>query len=161
MNTQPCFDDVQIVDFPSITLAILPHQGDPMRITDTIRQFIAWRKRSGLPPHVSRTFNILHNDPDTTDPADYRIDLCVATNRQLTVDDFPMIAGLIPAGRCARLRQIGGSDNLRAAVHFLYANWLPQSGEQLRDFPVFVERVSFFPDVTEHEAITDIFLPLR
>jgi AraC family transcriptional regulator len=33
-------------------------------------------------------------------------------------------------------------------------------GEALRDFPVFFQRVIFFPDVPEHEAVTDVFLPL-
>ena len=37
----------------------------------------------------------------------------------------------------------------------------PASGEEPRDFPLYFQRVSFFPDVPEHEAITDVFLPLR
>ena len=43
---------------------------------------------------------------------------------------------------------------------FLYREWLPDSGEELRDFPLYCERVSFFPDVPEREAITDLYLPL-
>jgi AraC family transcriptional regulator len=37
---------------------------------------------------------------------------------------------------------------------------LPASGEALPDFPLYCQRVSFVPMVAEHEAITDIFLPL-
>ena len=59
------------------------------------------------------------------------------------------------------VRMTGSSDNLKPAIHFLYADWLPGSGEELRDFPIFAERVRFFPDVPENEAVTDIFLPLR
>jgi hypothetical protein len=29
-------------------------------------------------------------------------------------------------------------------------------GEEPRDFPLFCQRISFFPDVAEHEAVTDI-----
>ncbi len=29
----------------------------------------------------------------------------------------------------------------------------PLSGEELREFPLFLQRVSFFPDVPEHKAI--------
>lgn len=43
----------------------------------------------------------------------------------------------------------------------LYASWLPGSGEELRDFPLFMQRLTFFPDVPDNEAITDIYLPLR
>jgi len=34
-------------------------------------------------------------------------------------------------------------------------------GEELRDFPLFMQRVKFFPDVPDSEAVTDIYLPLR
>jgi AraC family transcriptional regulator len=152
---------VRIVDVPAVPVAVLEHRGDPRLIGDTIRRFIAWRRQVGLPPRISRTFNLLHADPDSTPPEDYRLDLCAATDGAIAPNEHGVVAGTIPGGRCAVLRQVGASDDLRRSVHFLYAEWLPQSGEDLRDFPVFVERISFFPDVPEHEAITDVFLPLR
>ena len=33
-------------------------------------------------------------------------------------------------------------------------------GEELRDFPLFMHRLKFFPDVPDGEAQTDIYLPL-
>jgi AraC family transcriptional regulator len=65
------------------------------------------------------------------------------------------------AGRCAKLRHVGSDDTLAATFKYLYATWLPASGEEPRDFPLFLQRVTFFPDVAEHEAVTDVFLPLR
>ena len=67
----------------------------------------------------------------------------------------------IAGGRCAVLRHLGSDDMLGESVRYLYSEWLPRSGEELRDSPLFFQRVHFFPDVPEHEAITDIFLPLR
>ena len=67
----------------------------------------------------------------------------------------------IPAGRCALLRHVGSDDQLGRSIRYLYANWLPASGEELRDFPLFMRRVTFFPDVPDSEAVTDIYLPLR
>ena len=72
-----------------------------------------------------------------------------------------MVAGLIPGGRCAVLRGTGRSDDLEPAALFLYRDGLPESGEELRDFPLYAQRVSFFPDVAEKDAVTDLFLPLR
>jgi len=152
---------VRIVSFPETPVAIMRHHGDPMLLGDTIRNFIAWRRAAGLPPRVSATFNIMHNDPETTAPAEYRLDLCAATNHPVLANEHGVVAGHIPAGRCATVRVTGPSENLRAAAMFLYVDWLPRSGEELRDFPMFAQRVSFFPDVGEHEAITDIFVPLR
>jgi len=38
--------------------------------------------------------------------------------------------------------------------------WLHLSGETLRDFPLILHRIQLFPDVPEHEAVTDVMLPL-
>jgi DNA gyrase inhibitor GyrI len=35
------------------------------------------------------------------------------------------------------------------------------SGEQPRNYPLFVQRLLFFPDVAEHDAVLDMFLPLK
>ena len=153
--------DVRIVDFPATPVALLEHKGDPARIGESIRNFIAWRKQAGLAPRTSATFNILHNDPQTTPPEDYRIDICAATDRPVAGNGSGISEGLIPEGRCAVIRINGFSDDLRPAVTYLYRDWLPESGEELRDFPMFAQRVSFFPDVAENEAVTDIFLPLK
>jgi AraC family transcriptional regulator len=43
----------------------------------------------------------------------------------------------------------------------LFNEWLPKSGEQLRDFPLFFHYVNVGPGVAEQDMITDIYLPLR
>ncbi len=153
--------DVSIIDFPETPVARLSHLGDPATIGDTIRRFIAWRKEAGLPPRLSATFNILHTDPDTAPAVEQRLDLCAATARPVADNPYGVVADIIPAGRCAVIRQTGSPDDLRPAANFLYADWLPRSGEDPRDHPLFAQRISFFPDVPEAEAVTDVFLPLR
>ena len=152
--------DVKIVDFPATPVAILEHRGDPAAIGASIRRFIAWRKANRLRPDVSATFNIFHSDPATTEPADYRLSLCAGTTRPVEPNAQCVVPGEIPAGRCAMLRVTGGSDDLEAPALFLYRDWLPESGEALRDFPLFCRRVSFFPDVPEGQAVTELYLPL-
>ena len=154
-------DQVSIIDMPATPVALMEHRGDPARIGDTIQRLIAWRKSAHLGPAKSATFNIFHTDPLTTPPAESHIDLCVATDQPITTHIEGLDAGLIPAGRCAVLRLVGSSDNLEAGFNFLYREWLPASGQEMRDFPPFCQRVSFFPEVPEHEAVTDLFLPLQ
>lgn len=154
-------DQVTLSDFPATPVAMLEHRGNPALIGDSIRRFIAWRKQAGLPPKLSATFNILYNDPETVEPEDYRLDICAATTKAVTDKDAGMSSGVIAGGRCAVLRLTGSSDNLRPAVAWLYRDWLPRSGHDTRDAPLFVQRVVFFPDVAESEAVTDIFLPVR
>lgn len=152
---------VRIVDFCDTKVALLPHRGDPQLIGESVRSFIAWRKLNRLPPNVSATFNILHDNPTEVAPEDFRLDLCAAVEREVADNPFGVVGACIPGGRCAVLRHIGPDDQLGAAIAGLYADWLPHSGEELRDFPVYLQRVTFFPDVPENEAVTDIFLPLR
>jgi DNA gyrase inhibitor GyrI len=64
-----------------------------------------------------------------------------------------------PGGRCAVVRHHGSLDTLAQSIWFLYRDWLPASGETLRDFPVFV--TSTVHEVGEHELQTDIYLPLN
>jgi AraC family transcriptional regulator len=154
--------DVRIVDFAATRVAVLEHHGDPNRIGDTIRSFIEWRKQNGFPPKVSATFNLFYGgDPDDTDPEQFRLDLCAAIDRPVAPNEIGVVERTIPAGRCAVLRHIGSDDTLAQTMRYLYATWLPASGEEPRDFPLFAQRVRFFPDVPEHEAVVDVFLPLR
>lgn len=162
-HMQPSFQpgDVGLAEFPVTSVAMLRHHGDPALVGDAVRRFIAWRRANGLPPSRSATFNVLHADPETTPPDQYRFDLCAAAERNIEPNDAGVVAAVIPAGPCAVLRLVGSPDNLRPAIDYLYSEWLPNSGRELRDDPVFVQRVSFYPDVPEHAAVTDIFLPLR
>jgi AraC family transcriptional regulator len=157
-------ESVQIITFNTTHVAVLEHHGNPNTIGTSIQRFIAWRKQNHLSPKNSATFNILYNNPVDTPPENYRIDLCVATDQEIPENEFGIFRKTIPGGKCAVLRQIGSGssdDQLSDRITYLYATWLPLSGEELRDFPLYVQRVSFFPEVSEQEAIIDIFLPLR
>jgi AraC family transcriptional regulator len=152
--------DVRIVDFPATRVAALEHRGDPRRLGATIRRFIEWRRENRLPPSRSATFNVFYNDEEQVPPEEFHCELCAATEREIPANDYGVVAKMLPGGRCAVLRHVGGDATLRAAVMYLYAQWLPDSGEEPRDFPPFLQRVTFYPEVPEHAAITDVFLPL-
>jgi AraC family transcriptional regulator len=154
-------DDVTIRDVPTTPVAIMEHRGDPSTLGATIQRFIAWRRAAGLHPSTSPTFNVWHSERHPASPADYGIDLCVGTDRPIDGTDEPIKAGEIPGGRCAVLRVVGNTDNLEPAALYLYRDWLPASGEDVRDFPIYCQRLSFFPEVAEHETVADLFLPLK
>lgn len=154
-------NDVTIRDFPATPVALLTHHGDPERVYETVQRFISWRRAAERGRNVSATYTVFHSDPRTAPPTDFRLGLCAATDRPIEANTHGVEAGLIPGGRCAVLRVIGGSENLEAPALFLYRDWLPTSGEDARDFPLFCQRVSFYPDVPEHETITDLFLPIK
>ena len=152
-------EDVRIVDFPSTAVACLAHVGPPGSIGESVRRFIEWRRANALPPSRSATWNILHDDPDTTPPERFRLDICASCDA-VAPNEAGVVAARIEGGRCAVLRHTGSDALLADAIRFLYGEWLSASDEEPRDAPLFVRRVSFFPDVPEHQAVTDIFLPL-
>ena len=163
MHMKPDFsaDDVKIVEFPETRVAVLEHRGHPNLLGDSIRKFIEWRKQNNAGPKVSATFNLLYNDPVHTPPEEFRLDLCAQIQRDVGENSFGVFERTIPGGRCAVLRHVGSDDNLAEAFTYLYSKWLPASGEELRDFPLYLQRLRFFPDVPEQEAVLDIFLPLK
>lgn len=160
MPTETTAPTVTIRNFQETRVAVLEHQGDPRRLGDSIRRFIEWRKENKLHPSRSATFNLVYDDIEGTDPAEYRFDLCAAITGPVAENDFGVFEKVIPGGRCAVIRHVGPDQGLDPVVRRLYGEWLPASGEALRDFPLFFQRVSFFPDVPESEMVTDIFLPL-
>ena len=152
---------VEVIAFEETKVGVLEHRGDLRRIGDTIRTFIAWRRENHLHPSTSATFNLLYGDPDTTPPDEFRLDLCAAVKGDVAPNPYGVATRTIPAGRCAVLRHVGSDDGFAETFRWLYSEWLPESGEEPRDFPLFLRRVRFFPDVPEHEAVTDVFLPLK
>src|SRR5262252_1530146 len=154
-------DDVTIRDVPSTPVAIMEHRGDPATLRATIQRFIAWRKAAGLHPKTSPTFNVWRSERRPASPADYSVDLCVGTDQPIEANGEAVKAGEIPGGRCAVLRVVGNTHNLEPAALYLYRDWLPASGEEARDFPIYCQRLSFFPEVPEHEAVAELFLPLK
>ncbi|MEO8064205.1 MAG: AraC family transcriptional regulator [Pseudomonadota bacterium] len=160
MSTLEARPTVRIVSFPATRVAALEHRGSPLQLGDTIRKFIDWRKANALPPRSSATFNIIYNDPEETPPAEFRFSLCAATDKPIKPNETGVTSLTIPTGRCALLRHVGSDDQLGRSIRHLYALWLPGSGETPRDFPLFMQRLAFFPDVPDSEAVTDIYLPL-
>ena len=154
--------DVTIRNVPPTPVAIMEHRGDRAGLPDTIQRFIAWRKAAGLSPETSPTFNVFRSERIPANPADYSMDLCVGTDQPIDAHDRQMKAGVIPGGRCAVLRVAHNTNNLEPAALYLYRDWLPASGEEARDFPIYCQRhFSVFPNVPVPDVVCELFLPLK
>jgi len=151
---------VELIDFPETSIAVKEHRGAPNLLGSTIQKFIEWRKINQLSPSKSKTFNLVYDDPAVTAPEEYRFDLCCSIDCKVEPNDYGIVSKKIPSGKCAVVRHIGSDDSIGEVVNFLYFKWLLDSGFEVRDFPIFFERISFFPEVSENEMITDIYLPI-
>ncbi|MBV6820495.1 AraC family transcriptional regulator [Rahnella sp. PD12R] len=158
--------DVKIIEVAPVSIAVLEHRGDPMTVNNTVAKFIEWRKASGLSDYTVRgTYGIPYNDPLVTPGEDFRFDVCGELNPESggRVPENPqgVVAKSLPGGRCAVVRHVGAYDRISDSVYYLYREWLPQSGEELRDFPVYFRYLQLDQELPEHAQQTDILLPLK
>jgi len=152
----------EIKIFTETNIALMQHRAPPGEIMNTVSKFIEWRKATTCAPESrGRTFGVIHDDPDSTDADKFRFDLCAELRGPLLDNDVGVTESSIPTGRCAVVRHEGTLDTIGPKVRELYCTWLPESGEELRDFPCFFHYVKRMPKVSEHEQVTDIYLPLK
>ncbi|MCB1756468.1 MAG: AraC family transcriptional regulator [Gammaproteobacteria bacterium] len=153
---------VEIVDFPEMQVAVFEHHGSPNTLMTSVQKFIAWRKESACSPvATSKTLGIPYSDPEQTPESDFRFDICGEVSAPVPENAHGVINKTIPAGRCAVVRHIGSTDRIADSIHPLFRDWLPGSGEELRDFPLFFHYIERVPQVEEHRQVTDIYLPLK
>ena len=154
---------VTIIEFEAVKVAALQHRGTPELLNDSVARFIAWRKASQLSPvKKCRTYGVAYDDPHTTEPDLFRFDICGEIAKDIPPNPENVITKEIPAGRCAVISHMGSRGPLMdQKIYSLYREWLPSSGEELRDFPLFFRYINFFPEVAEIDLVTEIYLPLK
>lgn len=154
--------NVDVVDFKTTKVALIEHLGPPDNVLETAGKFIAWRKETGLSPvKTSKTFGIPYSDPETTDPEKFRWDVCGSVDADVPENSYGVKNGEIPGGRCAVVRHKGSHDSLSDSIYYVYREWLPNSGEETRDYPCFFHYVNLIHEVEECDLITDIYFPLK
>ncbi len=155
-----CPADVQIVEFPTTKVASIEHVGSPSREHDTLRTLIAWKiAQRLLDPVRFRSYGVHYTDPRTTPAAEHRVDFCLSIEDDVGPNEFGMVTKIIPANRCALLRDVGSRYDNKAA-RYLGETWFPLSGERIGTFPIFFHYVNVGPNVREEDMLTDVYLPL-
>lgn len=151
---------VELVEFPRTRVALLEHRGPESDVYETTRRFVEWRRRAGVRPERGETYGLHYHDAASVPPEAYRFDICVSYAQEVAPNPQGVVGSVIPAGRCARVRHHGSREHIPGAW-WLYGEWLPASGEELRDFPFFFHYVNVGPGVRDKDMITDLYLPLE
>jgi len=154
--------EVRIVECKSVKVAMLKHCGPPDLLMDSVKIFIDWRKTTGLSPvKSSQSFGIAYDNPDTTEPDKFQFGICGSVTENIPDNPQGIQNSVIPGGRCVVVRHLGSHDRLAESIYPLYREWLPKSGENLRDFPLYFNYLNLMPGTAELDLITDIYLPLK
>nr|BFD41042.1 AraC family transcriptional regulator [Pseudomonas sp. FFPRI_1] len=153
---------VRIVDFAQTRVAALEHCGPAGLVGESVRRFLDWRMQSGQSPVASsRSFGVPFGNPDTTPPQEFRFAICGEIHQAVAANESDVREMVIAGGRCAVVRHVGSPDHIGESIYPIYRDWLPGSGEELRDQPLFFEYLSVYPQTPLEQWLTDIYVPLR
>jgi len=152
---------VTIEKMPELRVGAVRHVGPYMQIGRAFAKLGEIVERAGVGKEGDMVMlAIYHDDPRTT-PADKL--------RSEAALSFPRGAPLpkdleehtVPAGRYARTTHVGPYETLDAAWTGLIREWLPASGERMRQRPSY-EIYRNTPETTKPEDLrTDLYIPLE
>ncbi len=152
---------VQILTFPETKVASITHLGSPRQEHVTARKIIDWKIQNRLFDQTKyRSYGLHYTDPQAIDPLKYRVDFCISIDGTVGQNDAGIVEKIIPIMKCALARDVGSRTDNQAA-QYLIKEWLPKSGNVMSGFPLIFHYVNVGPNVKEHEAITDVYLPLK
>lgn len=153
--------EITVEPYPRLRLVGLPHRGSYLSIGATFGRVTALAIGAGLVPGpATRCLGVYLDDPETVREADLR------SFAGFTLPDArPAPAGLeemvLDGGEAANLVFTGPYADLHLAYRHLYGTWLPASGREPADVPVFEEYLNDPRSTPPSELRTCIRLPLR
>lgn len=154
--------DVKIVEVAPVLVAALEHRGPHALLYASVQRFIEWRKASGLSRiNECETYGVPYNDPNLTPPDEFRFEICGSLTEPAPANPQGIVTKTIPGGRCAMTLHAGSRERISESVYALYRDWLPKSGEEPRDFPVYFHYLNLDHDTPEQSHLTEIYLPLK
>jgi AraC family transcriptional regulator len=157
---QEASSPVEIVMFEEARVAAFEYRGPMDQAYTAMRSLSEWRRANKDRYRMGALYGVYYTNPETTPPADNRIDFCIAVDKRIAANPQDMVNKAIAGGRCARMRHVGPKVS-SIITSKLCGIWLPQSGEQLRHAPLFCDFVNAGIDVSENKLVTDIYLPLK
>lgn len=124
--------DVHIEQLPDFRVASVRHVGPYPRIAEAFAKLGELAMGAGLFTPGTFMLGMYHDDPETTPEAELRSDAAISV-----ADDVDLPEGLVRqrvgGGRYARYTHIGPYEGLPNAWGRFMGEWLPQSGERVRE----------------------------
>ncbi|MEH6419142.1 AraC family transcriptional regulator [Pseudomonas sp. CGJS7] len=124
-------------------------------------RLFGWAAENGLLDSLRGLYGVPVDDRRDVEPSACAFDCMLALGAplQLAAGGEMRVAHL-GGGRYARVRHVGAFEGLEALTDALLAQWLPLSGEALRDAPLHHEYLDDPDEVPQALLRTDIYLPL-
>jgi AraC family transcriptional regulator len=151
---------VAIETLPTTRCASVTHKGAYLQIDQAMgRLFTALTAQKIMAPDQAMRA-LFFDDPDLVSVEALRSRACSPVAEGLPLVP-PLQETVLRGGLYARLRYRGPYADMKGAYRWLLGVWLPESGYEPADDPIFESYLNNPQRVAPAELITDIHLPLR
>lgn len=157
--------NVEVKDVPEMHIAYIrhigPYAGDMALFKKLFDKLCAWAGPRGLLRFPETKFiAIYHDNPDVTDEARLRTDVCITVPAD-TKAEGEIGKAIIPAGKYAIAHFEINVEQYGDAWSALYGGWLPESGYQPDDRPCFELYLNDPKTHPQGKHIVDIYAPVK
>ncbi|MFJ2993711.1 GyrI-like domain-containing protein [Pandoraea sp. NPDC087047] len=151
---------ISVEPFPATTLAVLRHNGDYQEIGPVFVRAFMLAAAHGLAQPDATGFGVYFDDPEQVSVAQLRslAGVSVAPDADVGSD---LERFEIPAGRCAVLTYTGPYNEMSKPYNWLFSAWLPNSGLEPADFPMFEQYLNDPRSTPAAQLQTRICLPVK
>jgi AraC family transcriptional regulator len=140
--------------------AAVSHFGSYMLISKAMGQVFDRLGSAGLLNERPQMIGVYFDDPDSVPVDQLRSKACVPVDQSVLLP--AMIEDvMLSGGAYAKLRYEGPYADMVDAYRWLLGVWLPQSGHQAANKPIFEAYLNSPAEVPPTELLTDICLPLE
>jgi AraC family transcriptional regulator len=152
--------EVRVLETEAMTGVSVEHRGSYLLIERAFNTLYRWAGARNLLGAVRATIGMYDDDPFSVPEKQLRSRACLMLESDsLPESPFPQVN--LPRTLCAVIRHQGPYADMRSAYQWLYGRWLPNSGYEAADAPVFEVYLNHPRDTPPPELLVDIHLPLR
>ncbi|MBO9194415.1 AraC family transcriptional regulator [Rhizobium sp. 16-449-1b] len=142
-----------------VALVGVRHKGSYMQISKAFEVLFGTLYARGLARPDMRMIGVYFDDPDLVPAEELRSIACVSVEGEIKVE-APLEPITLDGGEYAVLSHKGPYADMHKAYQWLFSEWLPTSGRQLRDGLMFEDYLNNPRDVPPTELVTEIYMPL-
>lgn len=143
-----------------IMVVALRREGKPYTdLNATFGQVWSWAEATNTMQNLQGIYGIPLDDPASVPVNELRYEAGLALGVISAPTPFRVLR--LPAGEFACLRHCGSYDGLEAATQYVIGEWLPSSGWEPADFPIFHNFINDPDRTAVDELMTDILLQLK
>ena len=152
--------EVRLLEVKPMVGVSSPHGGSYLMIGRAFNKLYRWAQARDTLKHITGVVGIYDDDPFAIPEKQLRSRACLMFETNVKLEP-PFSKVEIQGGLCAVLRHQGPYADMRLAYQWLYGQWLPQSGRQVANAPVFEVYLNHPRDTAPADLLVDIYLPLE